>query len=31
MVAGEKDSEGLSESYVHTAIFKMDNQWKPIV
>ena len=28
---GGRDSEGLQDGYVHTAIFKMDNQQGPIV
>ena len=31
MVAGGRDSSGLWEGHVHTAIFKMDDQEKPIV
>ena len=29
MVAGGKDSQGVWEGHVHTAIFKMDNQQGP--
>ena len=31
MVVRENDSQGLWDSHVHTAVFKMDNQQRPIV
>ena len=31
MVAGGRDSQGLWEGHVHTALFKVDNQQGPIV